>query len=139
MSSGTSRRRSVPFSAALEILVAGGIVEPDYGQPDRVEPQLSDSNTLDTSLSALWERARAAVDLIGRLREENHVLGERLHELELRLQTTQQQFREIQEQLKAQPVQQGTHESPQPSLRNGELEALKGRVKEILTKLDAYL
>ncbi|HTX98845.1 MAG TPA: hypothetical protein VMG09_02360 [Bacteroidota bacterium] len=103
-----------------------------------MDTQLSDKNTLDTSLNALWERARAAVELIGRLREENRVLEGRIHDLEQRLQTVQQQFRDVQEQLKAQPLQHVTQGSPE-SLHNGDLEVLKGRVKEILAKLDAYL
>ncbi len=117
----------MPFSAA-----------PEFSQ-GRVDTQLSDKNTLDTSLNALWERARSAVELIGRLRDENRVLEVRVRDLEHQLQAVQQQFREVQEQLKAQPQQQVIQGSPPPSLHNGDLDALRGRVKEILAKLDAYL
>lgn len=104
-----------------------------------MDTQPTDKNTLDASLNALWERARSAVDLIARLREENRVLTDRAHELEQRLHSTQQQLREIQEQLKAQPTQQVPQDPHHSLLNNGERDALKGRVKEILAKLDAYL
>ena len=104
-----------------------------------METQLKDKNTLDTSLNALWERARSAVELIGRLRGENRVLEERVHELEQRLQSMQQQFRDVEEQLKAHPQQQVTQGDPQPQFANGDREKLAGRLKEILAKLDAYL
>ncbi|MGA9121138.1 MAG: hypothetical protein WB699_17365 [Bacteroidota bacterium] len=115
------------------------MVEQDSGQADRVETQLTEKNTLDASLNGLWERARSAVDLIARLREEKHALEQRVRELEHRMQTVQQEFRDVQEQLKAKPLQQVDQESIPPIFSNGDREALKGRLKEILAKLDAYL
>jgi predicted nucleic acid-binding Zn-ribbon protein len=115
------------------------MVEPESGQAGRVDTHGTEPNTLDASLSGLWERARSAVELIGRLREEKRALEERVRDLEHKVLTVQQQFRDVQEQLKAQPHQQVDQDAPQPLLSNGEREALKGRVKEILAKLDAYL
>jgi len=104
-----------------------------------VDTQPTDKNTLDASLNALWERARSAVDLIFRLREENRALTERVRDLEQRLHSMQQQVREVQEQLKAQPIQPVNRDSPPSLLNNGDRDVLRGRVKEILAKLDAYL
>jgi TolA-binding protein len=115
------------------------MVEPESGQAGRVDIHGSDPNTLDASLTAMWERARRAVELIGQLREEKRVLQERVRELEGKIQTVQQQYRDVQEQLKAQPHQQVDQDAAPSLLSNGEREALKGRVRDILAKLEAYL
>ncbi len=79
-------------------------------------------------------------ELLSRLREENRLLQERVGGLEEELQRVQQELRDAKEQIKDQPpVQAVQGKDGAPPFTNGEREALMGKVKDLLTKLDAYL
>ncbi len=95
---------------------------------------------LEESLRALWERAQLAAETITQLRNENKGLHHHVRELEDRLRRAEQELRDAQEQLKTQPPAQALPEGSQiPGFGNGEREALAGRVRDLLAKLDAYL
>lgn len=100
----------------------------------------ADAGALDSSLRALWERAQLAAEVIARLRDEKSSLEHRAHDLEVRLRRTEQELKDAQEQLKAQPPAQVPSDDGRARVfANGEREALAGRVKDLLAKLDAYL
>jgi chromosome segregation ATPase len=113
-----------------------------------VEQQLSeitggngaDAGALDRSMRALWERAQLAAEVIARLRDEKNSSEHRVHDLEVRLRKTEQELKDAQEQLKAQPPAQVPPDDGRARVfANGEREALAGKVKDLLAKLDAYL
>jgi chromosome segregation ATPase len=113
-----------------------------------VEQQLSeitggngaDAGALDSSMRALWARAQLAAEVIARLRDEKNSLEHRAHDLEVRLRKTEQELKDAQEQLKAQPPAQVPPDNGSARVfANGEREALAGKVKDLLAKLDAYL
>ena len=106
-------------------------------KPNRESAELG---ALDSSLKALWERAQVAAELIARQRTEAQTLQRRVRELEEQLRRIEQELRDTQEQLKAQPPAQDLPETAgEPIFSNGEKEAMAGRVKDLLARLDAYL
>ncbi|HEX9007148.1 MAG TPA: hypothetical protein VF889_07630 [Bacteroidota bacterium] len=106
-------------------------------QTDRDSMELG---ALEESLRALWERAQLAAETVTQLRNERKALHHQVHELEERLRQAEQELRDAQEQLKTQPPAQALPENGQaPAFGNGEREALAGRVRDLLAKLDAYL
>ena len=107
---------------------------------EKIDRDGTELEALEESLRALWERAQLAAETITQLRNEKKALHHRVHELEDRLRRAEQELRDAQEQLKTQPPAQALPESEQaPVFGNGEREALAGRVRDLLAKLDAYL
>lgn len=111
-----------------------------------------DINVLDDVFKVIWERIRAATDLIGQLREERRMLTDQLREVEqsyadrlkafekeiiiLRsdLMTRDQELK----RLRAQHTQllnvNGHH-----SFSEEEREILKSRIRDLVTKINSYL
>lgn len=111
-----------------------------------MEQQLSENSasgqgeqgSLDASLQHLWDKARAAGDVIVRLRGDNASLHERLVQAEEELRRANAELHDVKERLKTAPQTPATG-SHAPLLDNGEREAMAGKIKDLLSKLDAYL
>ncbi len=100
----------------------------------------SDTKAVETSLRALWERAKRAAETIAHLRDEKKMLQARVEELEREVQGLQQEAAENQAMIGKQASELAqTSLKPGGVILNGEREELAVRVKDLLTKLEAYL
>ncbi len=99
-----------------------------------------DLHTLESSLEKLWEKARRVSDLLIRLKDENQGLKERvrsLEQLESQLKTDLR-TRELEvERLRSEALRLQSNGSQ--AFSQEEKEALKARVKDLITKINARL
>jgi uncharacterized coiled-coil DUF342 family protein len=108
--------------------------------PEQSTRTAAETDALEVSLRALWDKARLTAERMGRLREDNRSLVEQVSQLHEQLRRTQQELEEVQEQLKAQPLMQiSTAQHQEPMFSNGERQALTEKVKDLLEKLEGYL
>jgi septal ring factor EnvC (AmiA/AmiB activator) len=99
-----------------------------------------DTKAVEASLRALWERVRRAGEAIVQLREEKKVLLVKVEELEQELHSLRKEVAENKEVIGRQASELAQTSSKQGAvILNGEREELAVRVKNLLTKLDAYL
>jgi len=99
-----------------------------------------DTKAVEAGLRALWERTRRAVETIVQLREEKKLLQVKVEELERELQSLRQEVAESKAVIGKQASELAQTSSKQGAvILNGEREELAARVKNLLTKLDAYL
>jgi phage shock protein A len=96
-------------------------------------PISGDSRSIEAGFKVLWESARRAAETITRLREEKHDLQEAVKRLEKELL----QLRQEAIQLKRQISEHGNGKDV--AMAGGERDALAAKVKELISKLDAYL
>lgn len=98
-----------------------------------------DARTLEGGLKALWERARRAAEVIVQLREEKRVLQARIEQLERELHEVRREL-SAQEQLNGSASGNGGAGAESAvGFAHDEKEVLAGRVRELLSRLDAYL
>jgi chromosome segregation ATPase len=109
----------------------------DQTSADATHILQADNNTIDAWLKGLWDRARKASELIGRLREEKGELQTRVASLEEEVLRMKQELANKEEMVRALSREQGDDRGS--TLLNGEREQLSAKVKELLTKLDEYL
>jgi uncharacterized coiled-coil DUF342 family protein len=93
-----------------------------------------DNSTLETALKAIWEKARAASDLIRQLRDEKRTLIQRVAELESHAQRQDQELRNL----------RAEHEDLLSSsgdnvMTADEKERLKGKIRDLIAKINSYL
>ncbi len=102
-------------------------------------PLQGDVRSLENSLKALWDRARKTAELIVQLREEKSALTARVAELEQEIQHLRQELHKKESARNS--GGESTASGPRGSalFANGEREALLGKLKDLLAKLDAYL
>jgi uncharacterized protein (DUF3084 family) len=108
-----------------------------------VEPEVAsakDIKNLESSLQALWEKARQVSESLTQLKEKNTVLQGRVEELEQserklkqELQGREKEF----ERLKQEALRLQSNGSD--LLTKEEKEALKSRIKELITKINSHL
>ncbi len=99
-----------------------------------------DTKAVETSLRALWERAKRAAEIIVQLREEKKMLQAKVEELEQELRGLQVELTEKKAFISKQASELATASSKQgAALLNGEREELAVRVKSLLSKLETYL
>ena len=112
----------------------------DQHSSDMSSTLYGDTKAVEASLRALWERARRAAEAIAHLREEKKMLQARVEELEHEVQGLQQEVAEKQALIGKQASELAqTSSKPGAVILNGEREELAVRVKNLLTKLEAYL
>jgi chromosome segregation ATPase len=112
----------------------------DQQAADVTAPVYGDVRSLESSLKALWERARHAGELITDLRGEKKVLLVRVEELENELAQVRQELARKEQLIKKITVEGTASASARGSvLSNGERDAVVVRIKELLAKLEAYL
>ena len=104
------------------------------------EPGLQgDARSLENSLKALWDRVRKASEVIAQLREDKRVLTSRVAELESQVRHVQAELARKTQAEAAGDSQGAGARRGSGALDNGEREALAGRLKDLLAKLDSYL
>jgi predicted nucleic acid-binding Zn-ribbon protein len=100
----------------------------------------SELKALEGGLKNLWDRVRQAGELIAHLREERGTLRARVCELEssvAELERTLGQYRATIRTLETQLAERPAGGTG--IVNDGEREALAGRLKDLLARIDAYL
>lgn len=101
-----------------------------------------ENRTLEAALKHLWEKARAAAGAIAELREENTRLRARLGELEdetLRLKSDSIRKEQEIKRLQAEHSQLADSLTGTSTFTNEEKEALKSKIKELISKINSHL
>ena len=99
-----------------------------------------DTRTIETSLETLWEKARRVSDALAQLKETNGVLSKRIEDLEgVERRLTQElagKEREL-EQLRQEALRLQSNGSN--ILTKEEKEALKARIKDLISRISSHL
>lgn len=109
---------------------------------DQTSAEVSTASTgsttpVENSITALWECAKRASELITQLRSEKRALQARADQLERELRQLRAELSRIEQVMKNAPdPAEGRHGL---LFTNGDRDAMMSRVKELLAKLDAYL
>jgi len=111
-----------------------------------------DGNMLDDAFKVIWEKARAAGELVNRLRHDKQILAERLEGIEKgsaeRAKSLEKEIATLRSELltKDQELKRLRAEHLQLLSANGhhsfseeEREILKGRIRDLVTKINSYL
>ena len=108
-----------------------------------MEPEVAsakDIKNLESSLQVLWEKARQVSEFLAQLKEKNATLQGRVDELEQSERKLKQelQWREKElEGLRQEAIRLQSNGSD--LLTKAEKEALKSRIKELITKINSHL
>lgn len=109
-------------------------------QPEAVPGFPAELKAVESSLKALWERARRTSEVIHGLREEKQELQAKVEQLENELRRLQMDMAK-----KEQTLREVGATGDEAALKkavvigNGERDALATRIKVLLAKLEAYL
>ena len=99
-----------------------------------------DIKTIETSLEALWDKARRVSEVLVQLKESNSVLQRKVTDLEAVEQNLKQELalkdREL-ERLRQDALRLQSNGSN--ILTKEEKEALKARIKDLVTKISSHL
>ena len=100
-----------------------------------------DGNLIEGAFKAVWEKARAASDLIRQLREEKRGLSQRIVELEIELQKLQSASGKQDQELRSLKAEhaQLVNASDDNVLSADEKERLKSKVRDLIAKINSYL
>jgi chromosome segregation ATPase len=110
---------------------------------EQVEPEVMSGNdikSLESSLQALWEKARQVSEILVQLREKNVMLQGRVEELEESEQRLKQELQGREKELER--VRQEAlrlQSNGSNVLTKEEKEALKSRIRELITKINSHL
>jgi len=112
-------------------------------EQDPVNNQVSsigDVTSLEEGLQMLWERVRLAGEAVIRLKDERKSLQTHVTALEEQSRKLQAELQKKDEQLRALgAAQQQLQERGTGFLSNGEREAMETRLRDLLSRLEAYL
>ncbi len=109
-------------------------------QPESGPGFPAELKAVESSLKALWERARRTSEVIHGLREEKQELMSKVEQLENDVRRLQQEMTRKEQTLRA--VGAAEDEATLKKalvIGNGERDALATRIKLLLAKLEAYL
>lgn len=99
-----------------------------------------DIKTLETSLEALWDKARQVSEVLVQLKETNGVLHRKVDDLEIVEQNLKQELaareREL-ERMRQEALRLQSNGSN--ILTKEEKEALKARIKDLIGKINSHL
>ena len=99
-----------------------------------------DIKTIETSLEALWDKARRVSEVLVQLKESNSVLQRKVEDLEAVEQNLKQELalrdREL-ERLRQDALRLQSNGSN--ILTKEEKEALKARIKDLISKINSHL
>lgn len=96
----------------------------------------ADANPLESGLKALWDRVKRAGEVIVSLRSDNAQLKTRVDDLERELRRLQSELQKKDQVLQETTARRAEGESV---FSNGERDALIVRVKDLLSRIEAYL
>jgi uncharacterized protein (DUF3084 family) len=109
--------------------------------PEIVEPSTEDSSRVETQLRDLWERLRALAQHVHDLRDEKQSLLDKVAFLEQDLENHKValQKKEMEARsLRAEHLQL-VNSSGKNSFTDEEKEYLKGRIRDLIVKINSYL
>jgi septal ring factor EnvC (AmiA/AmiB activator) len=111
----------------------------EHQQADMSAILQGDAKSVESSLKALWDRARRAAEIIHALRENKKVLEQRVGELEAEVKKLEHELSKRERLLASATAAEEMAESKTRLVSNGEREALAARVKVLLSKIETYL
>ena len=106
-----------------------------------VEQTTEDGSRIETQLRDLWERLRALAQHVHDLRDEKQTLNDKISYLEQELETHKVglQKKEVEiRSLRAEHLQL-VNSSGKNSMTDEEKEYLKGRIRDLIVKINSYL
>ena len=109
---------------------------------DREVSSHADSQLLESVFKQLWDRIRAATELISHLREENKTYGGQAERLEGELVQLRAELNQKEQEIKRLKVD---HAHLEGALGDNEVltieekESLKGRIKDLISKINSHL
>ena len=102
---------------------------------------IKEAKLFEESITLLWERVRAAAGLIAELRTERQAVLDKLDaataelsSLRAQLQTKEQEARRLKSELT-----QSMNASDTSAISSEEKEILKGRIRELIAKINSHL
>lgn len=102
---------------------------------------LKDSRDPDDVLKPVWERIRLATDLISQLRDEKRILTSQAQDLERQVAALRSEIdlrdNEI-KRLRSEHAQMSRSEGRQ-GFSDEEKEAIKSRIRDLISKINSYL
>jgi hypothetical protein len=109
--------------------------------PEIVEPSTEDSSRIETQLRDLWERLRALAQHVHDLRDEKKTFLDKIAYLEQELENHKVgiQKREVEMRSLRSEHLQLVNSSGKNSLTDEEKEYLKGRIRDLIVKINSYL
>ncbi len=108
-------------------------------QSDTVQGFPAELKSVESSLKALWERARRTSEVIHDLREEKRVLQAKVEQMEQEMRHLQQEMAKKEQTLRSVGATGDESLRKVVVIADGEREALSARIKSLLAKLEAYL
>ncbi|MCZ6777017.1 MAG: hypothetical protein O7D34_11235 [Ignavibacteria bacterium] len=95
---------------------------------------------VEAGLGRLWEKARRAGELIAQLRAEKADLDSKVEQLEGEITQLKEQLAMKEELVQTMSEKQSLAEATRTgSMVDGDREALRAKVKELLARIDGYL
>lgn len=106
-----------------------------------VEPSTEDSTRIETRLRDLWERLRALAQHVHDLRDEKQSLLDKVAFLEQELENHKVGLQKKENEMRSLRAEhlQLVNSSGKNSLTDEEKEYLKGRIRDLIVKINSYL
>lgn len=99
-----------------------------------------DLKSLEEGLQILWERVRSAGDAVVGLRADKAALVDQISALETQVRILQAEIKEKDEQLRSLASERTRiKEKENTFFANGEREVIETRLRDLLSRLEAYL
>ena len=98
-----------------------------------------DAGTMDEVLKSVWDKIRLAAHLIGQLREEKRVITSRIEELERQMASLRADLQSRDHEIKRLRTEhaQMVNSNGQQSFSEEEKEAIKNRIRELISKINS--
>jgi chromosome segregation ATPase len=100
-----------------------------------------DASTMDEVLKSVWDKVRLATHLISQLREEKRAINNRLEELERQMASLRTELQSRDHEIKRLRTEhaQTVNTNGQQSFSEEEKEAIKNRIRDLISKINSYL
>jgi chromosome segregation ATPase len=110
--------------------------------PAEIEvPVSKEVSVSEDTFKAIWEKTRAASDLIARLRTEKHSLSKQLEEAENELRAVRTELTTREQEVKRLRAEhlQLLNSNGKSNLSEEEKENLKRKIRDLIAKINSYL
>jgi uncharacterized coiled-coil DUF342 family protein len=106
-----------------------------------VEPSTEETSRIETQLRDLWERLRALAQHVHDLRDEKKTLIDKVAYLEQELENHKVGLQKKENEMRSLRAEhlQLVNSSGKNSLTDEEKEYLKGRIRDLIVKINSYL